>query len=860
MKRVGCTILACYIFMSSLFAVSVSAYNYPNDFWTINSKYEAALNSNNYADIIKYGNQIINTMGKAPDGREKTDVYVTRYKEIAKAYAALGDYNNSAYTYNLLYNYALQYSEHWEYAKGAKAYALQYTPSIAMYTDNGSSPYFGAKNEKHNGVLFGMCANGGTRSKLKGESMLLTYQELGDHLLSYNVGIMREARSKGLAVEFALNCKYEGDDIKNIRNLTSYLKEISDMLDDFEEVPVYLRFAAEFDVWENQTDAESFKSAFRYVSKYFKDRNSNAAIVWSPAQASNWYVDIDDYYPGDEYVDWVGVSLYAQKYFRGDVHASDADQVVFKCGANSEPVTAIKDIVETYGNRKPIMLSESGCGHKLIKTGQDTSAFALQRLREYYSYLPMVYPQIKLIAYFDWYVNAEEEKSDYRLTTNSALQNEYLKLTKGERFIHNGYNGGTGFCYRKVTDGISVDSVFPVSCYAHKYNTEIKTVTYFIDGNYVGMSNEIPYTAYIDASGYQGRHSLKAVAAFSDGQTLVTESAINISGNCDDISVKISGEKVDFDRDPVLYNDRTMVPMRKIFENLGARVEWDGASQTVTGTKGDRKVRVTVGSKLMYVNSKEITLDTSPIVMSDRTLVPVRAVAEGLGCDVDWIERTSTVEIEPKIFRWSEWTDELPSYVDEDLYYIEDKTEYRYMEKYEEEIDYPTAHPEHAMNYSRTEKTYGNWSDWQRDYISESKTVEVETRRQSEPIRYHFAHYCTGNISDSSDRYMTWDRWWREENSYHDIGWYDYKIDEAPDGKGGYVLYNSDGSIKRCSNTCYRYYIIETTGGDYTEYRYRNVKYHYFFWQYTDWSDWSERYPRGAARIDERTLYRYKEK
>ena len=67
MKRVGCTILACYIFMSSLFAVSVSAYNYPNDFWTINSKYEAALNSNNYADIIKYGNQIINTMGKAPD-------------------------------------------------------------------------------------------------------------------------------------------------------------------------------------------------------------------------------------------------------------------------------------------------------------------------------------------------------------------------------------------------------------------------------------------------------------------------------------------------------------------------------------------------------------------------------------------------------------------------------------------------------------------------------------------------------------------------------------------------------------------------------------------------------------------------
>ncbi len=850
LKRIICVAFTCCILMSGFFAVKAFAYNYPNDFWTLNSKYEAALSSNNYTDIIKYGNQIISSMSKATDGKEKTDIYVTRYKAIAKAYAALGDYNNSAHTYNLLYNYASQYDEHWEYAKSAKAYALQYTPSIAMYTDKGTSPYFGVKNEKQNGVLFGMCANGGTRSKLNDESMVLIYQELGEDLLAYNIGIMGKARSKGLAVEFALNCKNEGDDIRNIRKLTSYLKEISDMLEDYETVPVYLRFAAEFDVWENQADAEAFKSAFRYVSKYFKDRNSNAAIVWSPAQASNWYVDIADYYPGDEYVDWVGVSLYAQKYFRGDIHASDADQVVFKCGANSEPVTAIKDIIEAYGDRKPIMLSESGCGHKLIKTGQDTSDFAMQRLKEYYSYLPMVYPQIKLIAYFDWYVDAEGEKSDYRLTTNSELQNEYLSLIKGERFIHGGYNGETDFCYRKVSDGITVDSVFPVSCYAHKYNTEIKTVTYFIDENYVGMSNEIPYTTYIDAGKYQGKHKLKAIAEFSDGRTLATESVVNINGNNGNISVRISGEKITFDQEPIIYNDRTMVPMRKIFENLGARVEWDGASQTATGTKGDRKVRVTVGSKTMYVNSKEITLDASPMIMSGRTLVTVRAVAEGLGCDVDWIERTSTVEIEPKEFKWSEWTDELPSYVDEDLYYIEDKTEYRYRNKYEEEIKNRSS-PERSVNYSRTEKTYGSWSDWQRDYISESKNVEVKTRKQSEPVRYHFAHYCTGNISDSSDRYMTWDRWWRDENSYHDIGWYDYKIDEAPDGKGGYVLYNSDGSIKRCSNTCYRYYIIETSGGDYTEYSYRNVEYHYYFWQYTDWSIWSESYPHGASIIEE---------
>ena len=111
--------------------------------------------------------------------------------------------------------------------------------------------------------------------------------------------------------------------------------------------------------------------------------------------------------------------------------------------------------------------------------------------------------------------------------------------------------------------------------------------------------------------------------------------------------------------------------MRRIFEELGADVSWNDSEQTATGKKGDRTVKVTVNSKTMYVNNKKITLDTAPIVVSARTLVPVRAVAEGLGCDVDWTERTSTVDIEPKEFKWSAWTDELPNDVDDDLFYIE---------------------------------------------------------------------------------------------------------------------------------------------------------------------------------------------
>lgn len=630
-----------------LCSVNTYAYNYPSSFWTANTNYDTAVKSNNYGDIVKYGTEIINIMRSMPDSRESRDTIAARSKQVGLAYAAMGDYANSANTFEELYRFASAYEEYEDYAKESKARAIQYKPQITMYTDNGTSPYYGAKNEKPNGVLFGICENGATREKLDNESMVLVYQELGQSLLAYNTSVLGKADSAGLAVEFALNCPNEGNDIRNITGLTSHLQEISDMFKQYPNLPVYLRFGAEFDVWDTPALAEEFISAFRYVAQFFRERNSNVALVWSPNQVPSWTVNRDEYYPGDEYVDWVGMSLYAQPYFRCDKNSAEKDEIIFRTGINSDPVIAVRDIIEKYGNRKPIMISESGCGHKLSLSGEDTSAFALRRLKEYYSYLPMVYPQIKLAAYFDWFTPSDKEKDDYRLSTSSAMQNEYIKITKGERFIHNGFNGSTDFCYRPVSDNLSLNGIFPVSCYAHKYNTELNSVTYFIDDKYVGVSNEIPFTVYVNANEYSGKHTLKAAANFSDGQNLITESSVIINGSGSNINVDISGKKIDFDQQPVIYNGRTLVPMRKIFEELNASVEWDGDTRTAIGTKGNKTIKLTVGSNIMYINDKAVTLDTAPIIMSDRTLVPVRAVAEGLNCNVDWNADTLTVLITP---------------------------------------------------------------------------------------------------------------------------------------------------------------------------------------------------------------------
>ena len=88
-----------------------------------------------------------------------------------------------------------------------------------------------------------------------------------------------------------------------------------------------------------------------------------------------------------------------------------------------------------------------------------------------------------------------------------------------------------------------------------------------------------------------------------------------------------------------------MVPMRAVFEALGSSVSWNGSEQSATGTKGTDTVTVSAGNSNIDKNGQTVSFDVPTFVLNDRTLVPVRAVAEGFGCDVKWLENTHTVEI-----------------------------------------------------------------------------------------------------------------------------------------------------------------------------------------------------------------------
>ena len=111
------------------------------------------------------------------------------------------------------------------------------------------------------------------------------------------------------------------------------------------------------------------------------------------------------------------------------------------------------------------------------------------------------------------------------------------------------------------------------------------------------------------------------------------------------ISVQVDGKTLTFDQAPVSKNNRTLVPLRAIFEALGAEVTWNPQTKSVTASKENHSVSLQIGSKNATVDQKAVVLDVEAQLINGRTLVPVRFVSEAMGTVVNWDEKTKNVSI-----------------------------------------------------------------------------------------------------------------------------------------------------------------------------------------------------------------------
>jgi len=108
----------------------------------------------------------------------------------------------------------------------------------------------------------------------------------------------------------------------------------------------------------------------------------------------------------------------------------------------------------------------------------------------------------------------------------------------------------------------------------------------------------------------------------------------------------INGKKIKSDVLPKIIDGRTLVPARAIFEAMGAEVDWEEETKTVLINMNNTIISVRIGDKTISVNGKVKEIDVPAQIVNERTLVPLRAISESSGFDVDWDARNKAVIIE----------------------------------------------------------------------------------------------------------------------------------------------------------------------------------------------------------------------
>lgn len=168
-----------------------------------------------------------------------------------------------------------------------------------------------------------------------------------------------------------------------------------------------------------------------------------------------------------------------------------------------------------------------------------------------------------------------------------------------------------------------------------------------------------------------------------------------------DIKIMIDGQQQLFDVQPVIQNGRTLAPMRGIFEAMGASLTWDEETKTVKAEKEDTKVSVTIGSYLGEKDGESIKLDAQPVIIEDRTMVPLRFISESLGAEVEWND------VDRKVIITTEKSNGEDSISEEDSTKVDDN-----ILTYEEALDkalnssYDYKNAQEALN--KVEEQYNN--------------------------------------------------------------------------------------------------------------------------------------------------------
>lgn len=117
-----------------------------------------------------------------------------------------------------------------------------------------------------------------------------------------------------------------------------------------------------------------------------------------------------------------------------------------------------------------------------------------------------------------------------------------------------------------------------------------------------------------------------------------------------DVKVQYNFEEVVFENQgAVIIENRTLIPLRGVFDKMGYEITWEPNTKTATFTKGETVIEVTANTSIYKVNGEEKTMDVWAQIINSSMLVPLRAIGEATGATVDWQAETKTAIINEKV-------------------------------------------------------------------------------------------------------------------------------------------------------------------------------------------------------------------
>ena len=206
----------------------------------------------------------------------------------------------------------------------------------------------------------------------------------------------------------------------------------------------------------------------------------------------------------------------------------------------------------------------------------------------------------------------------------------------------------------KTTSEIADKSLNKGACYTD-YSGNIKEEIPELTGAYIDEKRGTLKVTDIAKEDYPGKLFDDGIYHLYDYQFFFRNLQENVAKRIyaynekykDRTDVLYNGDILNFDVEPVIENGRTLVPLRAIFETMGCAVyySYENGKQIITAHRANDNLMITIGENKMYFNGKEINLDVPAKIKDGRTLVPLRAISEAFECDVDWAGDTKNVYI-----------------------------------------------------------------------------------------------------------------------------------------------------------------------------------------------------------------------